>query len=132
MTSASLLGLHWSTPKRLSCTSRRDPPLADGAYADPVDSLIVQAVELAGLVAVSIYGASRIRTDRRLPARAGPTGLEFTLGSRTALVTFPLMGAVVVAGSALANDDTLALLGIGALAFLLFAQITTISRARRS
>jgi hypothetical protein len=57
--------------------------------------------------------------------------LEFTLGSRAALVTFPLMGAVVVVGSALAGDETLALLGVGVLAFLLFAQLTAISRALR-
>lgn len=83
------------------------------------------------MVALSIYGMRRIPPEKRLPARAGPTGLDFTVGRGLGLMLFPFMGVIVLVGAALAEDDTLGLLGIAVLLFLLFAQGTAISKGSR-
>ena len=90
-----------------------------------------QVVILIALVAVSVWGWKEVSPDARIRARAGTTGMDFTVGKTTALVSTPLIGLMVVAATASSEDVTLGWLGLGLLIFLLLTHRSSLRRAAR-
>lgn len=93
-----------------------------------------QLAALVGLVAASAWGWKEIPDDARIRARAGTSGLDWTMSKTTALVTTPLVGLMVVAATAAsgpAERDSLALVGLVLLVFLLLVHWSSVKRAAR-
>ena len=96
------------------------------------------AAEVAALVAmvcVSIWGMRRVPPEARIRARAGATGLDWTMGKNAALWTTPLVGLGVLLGTLAMRDapdpETMALLGVAVMLILLAAHTSSIRRAAR-
>ena len=90
-----------------------------------------QVVMLVALVAVSAWGWKEVPSEARIRARAGATGMDFTVGKTTALVATPLIGLMVVAATASSDDVTLEWLGLGLLVFLVLTHRSSLRRAAR-
>ena len=99
------------------------------------DPVFLQLVLVGLMVAVSIVGFSMVPSDHRFRMRFGGfSGPEGTVGKTTALITYPALGAVIAAGTALAGDDVgpeLGLLGVVGIGLLLFVQISAVRSAAR-
>ena len=93
-------------------------------------TVALAVVEFAGMVGQSVWGWRVIDPAYRFAARAGSTGIDFSMSKATGLVVWPLIGLVVVAGSA-AGDETIALVGATLLFFLLLMQRSSIRRTAR-
>lgn len=92
--------------------------------------VVLEGLVLAAMVGISAWGASAIRSEARFPVRVGvPTGFQGSMGKGAALTLWPVLGAVVLVGSALAEA---AAVGLGLMAFLALLQLSTVKRAARS
>ena len=84
---------------------------------------------------VSAWGRRHIDADTRIRARTGTSGLDYTMGKKTALVYPPLIGVLVVI-STLALDDSqnrepIAWVGAGVCIVFLLAHQSSVRRAAR-
>ena len=97
--------------------------------------LVLQVVTLAAMVAASLWGRTHIDPQTRIRARAGATGIDWTMSKNTALVTSPVIGLIVVLGTLAARGDaeesTIAWLGLSVLVIFLLAHWSSVKRAAR-
>jgi hypothetical protein len=98
--------------------------------------LVAQCVVLAAIVGVSLWGAGHVPADARFRARAGTSGIDWTMGKRAALVTMPVVGGIVVLGSFAVRDSSdgtaaIPALGLGAMVVLFLAHRSSVRRAAR-
>lgn len=100
-------------------------------------ALVVGAQLLAfiALVAVSVWGSKHIEPETRIRARAGASGIDWTMSKKTALVMSPFIGVVVVVSTvALGNSperETVAMLGLAVILIFLAAHWSSVRRAAR-
>ena len=94
-----------------------------------------QVLALLGMVAVSIWGWKHIDPETRIRARAGTSGIDWTMSKKTALVSTPLIGLVVVIGSFATRDSPRgemgAALGLAVIVIYLLVHWSSIRRAAR-
>lgn len=94
-----------------------------------------QVVAFLLMIAVSVWGSKNVDPETRMRARAGPTGIDWTMSKKTALFWSPVIGAVVLLSTIATSDsearDTGAMLGLGVLVVLLLAHRSAIRRAAR-
>jgi hypothetical protein len=91
-----------------------------------------------GMVAVALWAWAAAPGERRFPVRSGaPPSLDGTVGKRTGLLVWVVLGAVVMTGSLMAEADTeadigwLAVAGALLLVFLLLVEIVSVRRLTR-
>ena len=98
-------------------------------------SLLIAAEILAwvAMVAVSLWGWRRLPPEARVRARAGATGLDWTMSKNTTLVSTPITGLLVLLGTASLNDsanrDAVAALGFAVMLIFLMAHWSSVKRA---
>ena len=92
----------------------------------------------AGMVALALWTWVAAPGDRRFSVRSGnPPSLDGTLGKRTGLVVWVVLGAVVTTGSLMAGADpegdpgALPVAGAALLVFLLLMEIVSVRRMMR-
>jgi hypothetical protein len=91
-------------------------------------------VLFAGMVIVALWGWVTAPSSERFAVRAGnPPGFDGTVSKGAALIMWIVLGAVVLAGSLIAQRDNegLALVGAGLLALLLLMEVVSVRRAIR-
>ncbi len=97
--------------------------------------LVAQLILVVAMIGVSWWGATRVDPDARIRARAGTTGIDWTMSKTSALFVTPAAGFLVLLGTFLLRDsinrDTVSLIGGLILVFLLLAHISTLRRAAR-
>ncbi len=95
----------------------------------------MQLLVLVGMIGVSVWGRSAVPDDARVRARAGATGLDWTMSKITALVSTPIIGALVFLATVVprdpANEETIAILGVVVMLIFLAAHWSAIKRAGR-
>lgn len=71
-----------------------------------IGSLAVSGVILLGMIAVSVYGASTLPRQTRVPLHAGIATFSYWAPKRAALVIWPVIGALVggIVGAAMASN----------------------------
>ncbi len=91
-----------------------------------------------GMVAVALWAWVAAPGDRRFSVRLGnPPSLDGTLGTRTGLLVWVVLGAVVMTGSLMAEMDpegdlaALPVAGAALLVFLLLMEIVSVRRLMR-
>ncbi len=91
-----------------------------------------------GMIAVALWAWVAAPGDRRFSVQVGnPPSFDATLGKRSGLLVWVLLGAVVMTGSLMAEADTeadlgwLALAGAALLVFLLLMEIHSVRRLMR-
>jgi hypothetical protein len=92
----------------------------------------------AGMIAVALWAWVTAPGDRRFSVRLGnPSSLDGTLGKRTGLLVWVVLGAVVMTGSLMAEEEpegnlgALPVAGAALLVFLLLMEIVSIRRLLR-
>lgn len=97
--------------------------------------ILIQMVLVVMMVGVSIAGFKTVSPEHRFRMRFGGfSGPESTVSKRTALVIYPVLGAVVAWGTWLAGDEAgpqFGLLGVAGIGLLLLAQIWAVRSASR-
>lgn len=86
------------------------------------------------MAAVALWTWLRAPSTARFSVRFGaPPGLDGTVGKGAALLTWLVLGAVVLGGALLADQDDqwIAAAGVPLLAFLLLMEIVSVRRATR-
>ena len=87
---------------------------------------------MAAMVAASLWGRTHIDPVTRIRARAGPTGIDWTMSKTTALVLSPVMGLIVLLGTLSMRDgDPASWLGLAVMIIFLFAHWSSVKRAAR-
>ncbi len=85
------------------------------------------------MVMVSVWGARHMSPETRIRARAGPTGIDWTLSKKTALVQTPVIGAIVLFATLVLHDrpsaETFALIGLAVMLIFLWAHWSSVRRA---
>jgi hypothetical protein len=85
------------------------------------------------MVAVSVWGWKHVPPERRVQARSGPTGIDFTMSRNTALLSSPLIGLLVVLSTVVLSDsperETVAGLGLALMLIFLLAHRSSTKRA---
>lgn len=99
------------------------------------DPVLIQVVLVGLMVVVSIVGFKNVPADHRFRMRFGGfSGPEGTVSKRTALITYPVLGAVIAWGTWAAGDEAsreLGVLGIAGLGLLLLVQFLIVRSAAR-
>jgi hypothetical protein len=94
-----------------------------------------QVLVFFGMVAVSLWGWKHLPPEARVRARAGTTGLDWTMSKKTALVSTPLIGLLVVVGTFALRDspdsDAIASLGLAVIVIYLLVHWSSTKRAAR-
>ena len=97
--------------------------------------LVVQLLLFAGMIGVSWWGATRVDPNSRFTARAGATGMDWTMSKSSALFVPPAVGFLILLGTFWLRDsdnkDTIAVIGALILIFVLLAHASTVRRAAR-
>ena len=97
-------------------------------------ALFLQLLTLGGMVAVSVWGWQHLDPSTRIRARAGATGLDWTMSKKTALVLSPAIGLLVVLGTLAvpdSNGDGIGWLGLAVLVIFFLAHQSSVRRAAR-
>lgn len=98
------------------------------------EPVFLQVVLVGMMVVVSVVGFSVVPREHRFRMRFGGfSGPEGTVGKTTGLITYPALGAIIAAGTALAGDDVgaeLGLLGVAGIGLLLLVQVWAVRSAR--
>jgi hypothetical protein len=76
-----------------------------------------------GMLALTAYGWRTVPADARFRARMGPTGIDGSMGKRTALLTWPAIGLFVLFFTLTTQADWL---GVVLLAWLLVMQFVSV------
>ena len=97
--------------------------------------LVLQVITLAAIVATSAWGSRHIDDEARIRARAGATGLDWTMSKKATLVLSPVVGVIVLLGTSAArdsaNEDTIGWLGLAVQVIFLLAHWSSVRRAAR-
>lgn len=110
---------------------RRDEP-----YAWEMRALLAgQLMTLLAMIGVSVWGRKNVDDAARVRARAGLSGLDWTMGKSTALLYTPAIGLFIVVATLVVADPsnraTVALLGLAIMVMLLLAHWSSVKRAAR-
>jgi hypothetical protein len=94
-----------------------------------------QLVLLLGMIAVSGWGWKHLSPETRIRARAGTSGIDWTMSKKTTLLMTPLIGLFVLVSTVSLRDsenaELGAWLGTGVMAIFLAAHWYSIKRAAR-
>lgn len=97
--------------------------------------LTAQVAVLVAMIAVSWWGRDRIDPDRRIRARSGPTGIDFTMSRNTALLLTPIVGGLIVLAMLAIRDrpdpEPGAALGLVVMIIFFLAHWSSVRRAAR-
>ena len=96
--------------------------------------VFVLIVLFLGMTTVAIWGWTTIPADRRFPVAWGaPPAVEGTMGKRTGLLVWLLIGAWLFGVSLLAasDDSALAWAGVGLMVFFLTMEYRSVRRLSR-
>ena len=97
-------------------------------------AMLLQLLALGAMVATSVWGWQHLDPETRIRARAGTTGLDWTMSKKTSLVLTPAIGVLVVLGSLSvpeSNGDGIRWLGLAVLIIFLLAHRSSVRRAAR-
>lgn len=84
---------------------------------------ILGAVLFLGMLALTAYGWRTVPTDARFRTRLGPTGIDGSMGKKTALLTWPSIGLFVLILTLVAQARWL---GVALLVWLLLMQFVSV------
>jgi hypothetical protein len=93
-----------------------------------------QVLVLAGMVAVSAWGSKHIDPEKRIRVRAGATGIDWTIGKKTALLMVPIIGLIALLATIAADPpsrETVGALGLAVMLTFLWAHWYSVKRAVR-
>jgi hypothetical protein len=92
-----------------------------------------QIVALIAMIAVSLWGRQHIDAETRIRARAGTTGIDWTMGKNTALFLTPFIGVLIVIATLAVGDsenrETISALGFVVMVIFLAAHLSSVRRA---
>ena len=88
-----------------------------------VAAVVLGAGLFLGMLALTAYGWRTVPADARFRTRLGPTGIDGSMGKRTALLTWPSIGLFVLIFTMVAEARWL---GVGLLAWLLLMQFVSV------
>ena len=84
---------------------------------------VLGAVLFLGMLALTAYGWRTVPEDARFRTRFGPTGIDGSMGKKTALLTWPSIGLFVLVFTVVAEAPWL---GVALLVWLLLMQFVSV------